>query len=139
MNNKSKTLTAKEIEEKKENLKQFINDNKENNFEEIIEKHSSQKETITDKLNVIKNELLVFKNKNISYSILSKILFETIGLKISEQSLRSYCQNQLNFPKKSKSKNKRSNSLKDIDIKKIEKNDSSNISNELEDNNIKFD
>lgn len=67
----------------------------------------SKRETISDKLMLIKDELLLLKDKKIPYPILAKMIEENLGLKVSEQTLRQFCQTRLGFPKSTrKSKNK---------------------------------
>ena len=69
---------------------------------------ATKKETITSKLMLIKDIIEPMKqhviDKKISYTTLSKVLEEQINLKVSAQTLRSFCQNQLDFPKLSKNK-----------------------------------
>ena len=69
---------------------------------------TTKKETITSKLMLIKDIIEPMKqhviDKKISYTTLSKVLEEQINLKVSAQTLRSFCQNQLDFPKLSKNK-----------------------------------
>jgi integrase len=71
-------------------------------------KVKNKKETIKDKLDIIKDTLKNheedIKNKKISYSDMSYALKEILHLKISTQTLRSYCQNHLGFEKKTNSK-----------------------------------
>jgi hypothetical protein len=57
------------------------------------------KETVMSRLELIGDVLSPLKDKAIPYSTLSTILADKIGLKVSPQTLRAYCQNQLGFPK----------------------------------------
>lgn len=66
----------------------------------------SPKETVTSKLALIGTTLMPLKDKGIAYTTLSKILFDQIGLKVSPQTLRAFCQDRLDFPKSNKA-NKR--------------------------------
>lgn len=70
-----------------------------------------KRETASDKLVLIKDELMMLKDKNIPYTILRQILIEQLDLTVSEQTLRAFCQNRLGFPKQER---KKSNSKKDI-------------------------
>lgn len=65
-----------------------------------------RKETITDKLGLVSEELSLIKN--LPYSALVNILKERLGLTVGEDTLRIYCQSQLGFPSKS---NKRKSQL----------------------------
>ena len=78
-----------------------------------------KRETASDKLMLIKDELIMLKDKNIPYTILRKILIENLDLKVSEQTLRAFCQSRLGFPKQKRKK---------TDIKKDTNTDSSKIS-----------
>jgi len=105
----------------------------------IFQYEDDRKETITTKLEVIKDELLKLKDKKIPYRIITKLIKQSIGLKVSEQSLRAYCQNQLGFEKsrKNNSKNTKVESLKTI-TEKQEKTEQK-ASTGLEANDMKFD
>lgn len=97
---KKKTLPSNQyIESKKDDFKNLI--------KQVVSGEvtlTSKRETATDKLMLVKDELLLLKDKNIPYTALSKILEENLDLKISEQTLRSFCQSRLGFPKKSRNK-----------------------------------
>jgi len=87
---------------------QHINNNK-NSLSELVqniidnpELFSTPKQTISSKLSLISDELKPLKDKGIPYRVLAKILEQSIGLKVGEQTLRTYCQTQLDFPKRSK-------------------------------------
>lgn len=84
-------------------------ESKKDAFRELIEKIArdevnviSKKQTVVDKLELIKEELSLLKDKNIPYSAISKLIEDNFDLKISEQTLRKYCQERLGFPKKTK-------------------------------------
>ena len=114
----------------------FIN-SKKDSFKEYLEQVASgevdlstKKETATDKLELIKDELLLLKDKNISYSIISKLLEEKLDLKISEQTLRAFCQSRLGFPKKER----RATKAKPV----VESNDNYDATNELSNSEHQF-
>lgn len=79
----------------------------------------SKRETASDKLVLIKDELMMLKDKHIPYTILRQILIEQLDLTVSEQTLRAFCQSRLGFPKQERKK---------TDIKKDTNTDSSKIS-----------
>lgn len=88
---------------------EHINENK-NSLSELLQKlidnpelFSTPKQTINSKLSLISDELKPLKDKAIPYSVLAKILEQSIGLKVGAQTLRTYCQTHLDFPKRSKS------------------------------------
>lgn len=97
---KKKTLPSNEyIESKKNSFKNLL--------QQVVSGEvnvNSNRETVADKLMIIKEELLLLKDKNIPYTALSKLLEDSLDLKISSQTLRSFCQNRLGFPKKSRKK-----------------------------------
>jgi len=102
-NNKVKLPTDEEITSSKADLSEHL--------EKIISGEISvatKKETITSKLMLIKDIIEPMKqhiiDKKITYTTLSKVLEDKINLKVSAQTLRSFCQNQLDFPKASKNK-----------------------------------
>lgn len=97
------------VESKKDEIKGI--------FQQILDGDidiSSGKKTVADKLDIIKSELLLLKDKGIPYSIIKKILEEKIDLKISEQTLRQYCQTRLGFPKRKRAKNPTSEEVQTI-------------------------
>jgi hypothetical protein len=57
------------------------------------------KETVMSRLELIGDVLSPHKDAAIPYVTLSAILADKIGLKVSPQTLRSYCQTHLGFPK----------------------------------------
>jgi uncharacterized protein (UPF0335 family) len=99
----------------------------------------TEKETITSKLMLIKDIIEPLKqhiiDKKITYTTLSKVLEEKINLKVSAQTLRSFCQNQLDFPKTTR---KKSLATKEKE-ESTEKTKSFNAENKLSQNNMKFD
>jgi hypothetical protein len=89
-----------------------IKDNKQN-LGDLFRKVASgeievknKKETVSEKLMLIKDELLLLKDKKIPYPIIAKMIEENLGLKVSEQTLRQFCQTRLGFPKATRSGNK---------------------------------
>ncbi len=69
----------------------------------------TEKETIVSKLRLIQEIIEPLKqpilDKKITYTTLSKVLEEQLHLQLSPQTLRSFCQNQLGFPKADKKSN----------------------------------
>jgi len=63
------------------------------------------KETVTDKLELIRNELMLFKDKHIAYTIIQQLIKDEFDLVVSDFTLRKFCQNELGFPKRSQSNN----------------------------------
>jgi len=101
----------------------------------------SNKNTVTHKLMLAKDILLILKDKRVPYRILCKIIEEEIDVKVSEQTLRHFCQNKLGFPKTNR-KNKTSLESRDLPHRtdNINKhNDNDTITNKLSDSNIDFD
>ncbi|HIF9233431.1 TPA: hypothetical protein ACX6QG_003742 [Photobacterium damselae] len=95
MNKKNKLPTDKEIKAKLDSFSSLI--------DKVVDgevKLKTKRETVADKLELLKEQLLKLKDKSIPYSTLSKLIEDEIGLKVSEQTLRSYCQEKLGFPKK---------------------------------------
>jgi len=69
----------------------------------------TNKTTVRDKLRLLNNELIRFKGSGISYKIIKGVLLERLNLKVSEQTLREHCQQDLGFEKRStKNVNKQS-------------------------------
>ena len=95
MSKKNKLPTNEEIQNKLDGFATLVS--KVVNNEVVLK---TNKETITDKLELVRDQLLRLKDKAIPYSTLSKLLEDELGLKVSEQTLRSYCQTKLGFPKK---------------------------------------
>jgi regulator of replication initiation timing len=100
--NRRKLPSNETIEDNKQKLKNF--------FQKVASGEievKRKKETISDKLMLIKDELLLLKDKGIPYPVMAKMIEENIGLKVSEQTLRQFCQTRLGFPKATrKSKDK---------------------------------
>lgn len=76
--------------------------------------YGNNKTTVTDKLDLVRNILEKFKGKNVTYSTIVKVLEEGVDLKVSEQTLRKYCQDKLGWPKRAKKKNKNNNNTDTI-------------------------
>ncbi len=94
-NNKNKKFPSdQDINGRRLKYNVFLDDLEKNDF-----KVEEKKETVFSKLGLIKNELSRYRGKGISFSIIKQHIEENVGLKISEQSLRIYCQNNLGFPK----------------------------------------
>ena len=99
--NRRKLPSNETIEDNKQKLKNF--------FQKVASGEievKRKKETISDKLILIKDELLLLKDKNIPYPIMAKMIEENLGLKVSEQTLRQFCQSRLGFPKSTRGKSK---------------------------------
>jgi len=58
------------------------------------------KTTVRDKLRLLNDELIRFKSSGVSYKIIRSLLDERGGLKVSEQTLREHCQQELGFIKR---------------------------------------
>ena len=60
--------------------------------------------TVNDQLGEVKDQLLLCKkgitNKTISYAVIRQFLFDDLKLRVSEASLRKFCQTELGFPMK---------------------------------------
>lgn len=77
-------------------------------FQEVIDGNrtvKAGKETLTDKLNLIRDQLMMFKDKAITYGAMKQLVEDAFDLKVSEQTLRQYCQNTLGFEKRRKTGN----------------------------------
>lgn len=86
-----------EIENKKQNLRDL--------FQKVANgeiEPRSKTETVSDKLMLVTEELLLLKDKGIPYSIMARLIEENLGLKVSDQTLRKFCQTMLGFPKKTR-------------------------------------
>lgn len=70
-----------------------------------------KRETASDKLMLIKDELMMLKDKKIPYTVLRQILIDQLDLTVSEQTLRAFCQSRLKFPKQER---KNANDNKDV-------------------------
>jgi len=116
MSKKNVLPSIEEVKSKKGDLADYF---KKVSSGEIILRN--KKETVTDRLALITKELKSVKGKGIPYSILSQIVFTQVGLKVSEQTLRKFCQDKLQFPRSDKSKtSKRSSSENSIQSVKSE-------------------
>jgi hypothetical protein len=91
---KSTLPTVKHIQDNKEALAEYLQ--KVASGEVHV---AGTKETVMSRLELIGDVLSPLKDAAIPYSTLSTILADKIGLKVSPQTLRTYCQNQLGFPK----------------------------------------
>jgi len=69
--------------------------------------YGEQRKSINEKLDLISDTLQKFKGKNVPYTTIAKVIEDGVGLKVSEQTLRKYCQQKLGWPKR---KNKKSES-----------------------------
>lgn len=90
----NKLPTVKHVQENKEALADYL--------QKVVsgEVHvAGTKETVMSRLELIGDVLSPLKDKAIPYAILSTILADKIGLTVSHQTLRTYCQTQLGFPK----------------------------------------
>ncbi|MCG3817991.1 hypothetical protein I3256_18790 [Photobacterium damselae] len=121
-------------------------ESKKDAFKELMEKIASgelditnKKQTATDKLMLVKDELLLLKDKNIPYAIIAKILEENLDLKVSEQTLRAFCQNRLGFPKKQRTTKSAKKVLDGDVVEKSEKSVGYDASKDLAGDNVKFD
>lgn len=81
--------------------------------------------TIYSKLDIIKDELLMLKGKNIPYTEINRLISDTTGVEISVHSLRTYCQDVLGFPKRRKGKAPDMNSVEEAKPKPSKKSKSS--------------
>ncbi|BCG62916.1 MAG: hypothetical protein methR_P0587 [Methyloprofundus sp.] len=59
----------------------------------------TKKETVSDRLKLLSDELLLMKGQKMPYSILCTIVTDKTGLQVSEQTLRKFCQENLDFPR----------------------------------------
>ena len=66
----------------------------------LTNSRKTAKITVRDKLRLINEQLLRFKESGISYKIIRAILKEELQLNVSEQTLREHCQQELNFRKR---------------------------------------
>jgi len=66
----------------------------------LTNSRKTAKITVRDKLRLINDQLLRFKESGISYKIIRAILKEELQLNVSEQTLREHCQQELNFRKR---------------------------------------
>jgi len=66
----------------------------------LTSRSKTAKVTVRDKLRLLNDQLLRFKDSGISYKIIREILREELQLNVSEQTLREHCQQELNFPKR---------------------------------------
>lgn len=86
----------KKIIEKKKSFSSFVDDVIEGKTD-IIKKNTAQ-----HKLELIKDELLSLKDKDLSFKTITLMIKEHFDLNINEQTVRKYCQEVLGFEKKRK-------------------------------------
>jgi len=84
------------ILEKKKSFSSFVDDVIDGKTD-IIKKNTAQ-----HKLELIKDELLSLKDKDLSFKTITLIIKEHFDLKINEQTVRKYCQDVLGFERKRK-------------------------------------
>jgi len=82
----------------------------------------TMKVTIRDKLRLINNELIMFKDSKISYKIIRSLLKEKLELNVSEQTLREHCQQELGFFKRGNNKENKSKIDTDTTLQELNKN-----------------
>ncbi|MGD7037273.1 hypothetical protein [Methylotuvimicrobium buryatense] len=68
--------------------------------------------TVRDKLRLVNDELIKFKDTGISYRIICALLADKIGLYVSQQTLRDHCQQELGFGKRETGKSIAKKTLK---------------------------
>jgi len=94
----------------------------------------SHKETVRDKLTLIRHILVVFKGKHVPYSTIQQLIKDELDLSVSDFTLRKFCQDELGFPKRFQNKpqvNNTSNTSSIQSIKDAHNSDEKKI-NELE-------
>lgn len=82
--------------------------------------YGEQRQSITDKLDFIRDTIQKFKGKNVPYTTIAKVIEDGVGLKVSDQTLRKYCQEKLGW---SKRKNKKSENEKNSNTNNDTQND----------------
>lgn len=90
----NKLPTVKHVQDNKQALVEYL--------QKVVsgEVHvPGSKETVMSRLELIADVLKPLKDNAIPYSTLSTIIADKIGLTVSPQTLRSYCQTHLGFPK----------------------------------------
>jgi len=90
---KNNTHLTNELSSKKEALNKGIS-------EALNISKKTIKVTIRDQLREFNSELIRFKNSGISYKLIRVIIKDRTGLKVSEQTLREHCQQELGFQKR---------------------------------------
>jgi len=74
-------------------------------IDEVLQRsRKTMRVTVRDKLRLFNDELIRFKDSGISYKIIRNLLKEKLGLKVSEQTLREHCQQELGFVKRGSKK-----------------------------------
>ena len=76
----------------------------------------SHKETVRDKLTLIRHILVVFKGKHVPYSTIQQLIKDELDLSVSDFTLRKFCQDELGFPKRfqNKTQDKHTSNTSDI-------------------------
>lgn len=97
--NKKKQPTKAEIQAK---AASFIDKLEKVSRNEI--KLVTKKDTLKDKLDIIKDGLISLKDKKIPFTTIAKLIEDDLGLKVSPQTLRAYCQNHLGFKRNERNK-----------------------------------
>ena len=90
---KSKLPSDQQLITQKAHLNGWIND-------ALNSQRKTMKVTIRDKLRLLNEELILFKNSGISFRIIRGLLRDRLGLEVSEQTLREHCQKELGFLKR---------------------------------------
>lgn len=111
----TKSLPSDEdIENKKEEFSKIIEDIINGKYE------ASKKDTVTNKLDLIKDMLIKLKDDSgkprVSYRTITQIISEHFDLDISDQTVRKFCQSQLGF-KKAERKSSEQNKQESLDKK----------------------
>ncbi len=89
-----KKLSIEALKVQKEGFANVVQQIKRGELEVVTREPTQQ-----DRLEVFKEEIKALKG--LPYSTLVLLLKEHTGLKVSEQSLRTFCQTRLNWPKRS--------------------------------------
>jgi len=66
----------------------------------LASNRKTNKITVRDKLRLLNDELIRFKTSGVSFKVVRGLLAERVGLNVSEQTLREYCQQELGFKKR---------------------------------------
>jgi hypothetical protein len=66
----------------------------------LSQNRKNVKVTVRDKLRLVNDELIRFKESGISYKIICSLLADKLNLYVSEQTLREHCQQELGFGKR---------------------------------------
>ena len=109
MSKKIKEISLDELDEMMESALKYADDIINN-----VIPLKGKKITLQERISRTAPFLLKFKSHNIPYSILSTLILDKFTIKISEQTLRIFCQEQLDFPKS------RSINIKNIESQEVE-------------------